>query len=85
MRHHPIDVVDAEADPLQMKGGDGAAERFGFVDEARQLILLRRGLEHREQVGKAALRRLAFVSGHGGTIVRDAGQPRQSFAINCRE
>ena len=32
MLDDPIDVVDAEADPFQVERGDGAVERFGFLE-----------------------------------------------------
>lgn len=69
MRHDAVDVVDPEADPLEMKGGDRPDERLGLVDQGRQLIPAWRCLEQREQIVEAGLCRLSFVDGHGSMIV----------------
>jgi len=64
VRHHPIDVVDAEADAFEVEGGDGAGERFGFLDQVAERLLLRNPLQDGKEIVDAALGRLAFVGGH---------------------
>jgi hypothetical protein len=67
MAHVPIDVVDSEADPFEMKRRDRAREGLGFLEERRKLSRMRRvGAQESEEVGKTVLRRLTAVDGHVG-------------------
>jgi len=76
MRHVTVDVVDSEADALEMKRRDRTVECFRFVDERLQFFSVRLiGANEREEIGEAVLCRLPAVRGHVRTIV-DCGAPR---------
>ena len=70
MAHDAIDVVHPEPDAFEVERGDGSQERLCFLNEARKLILVRRqSAQQRDEIGEAALRRLAFVGGHDAMIL----------------
>ena len=77
MRHVTVDVVDSEADALEMKRRDRTVECFRFVDERLQFFSVRLiGANEREEIGEAVLCRLPAVRGHVRTIV-DCGTHTQ--------
>lgn len=70
MLHQPIDVINPEANPFEVEGGNRALERLGFLEQPGQLILLgRHAADDGEEIGEAVLGRLAVFVGHDPTIV----------------
>lgn len=67
MLHEPVDVVDAEPDPFEMEGGDGAPERLALFEQPGQLLLLRRhAADNGQELVEPGLGRLAVFGGHDG-------------------
>ena len=72
--HDAIDVVDPEADALEMKRRDRPIERLGFFDEPRELVLVgRHPADDGEEIVEAPLRGLPFFGGH---FARHCKMPR---------
>ena len=70
MRDQAVDVIDAEADSFQVKRADGAVERLGFLDQGSERPGVRRvSAQECEEIGEAALGRLAAIGGHDRIIV----------------
>ena len=75
VRHLAIDVIDPEPDPFEVERSDRPGEGLGFFDERLQLIGMRAiGAQECDEIGETALRRLAAVRGHVGTIVECRGR-----------
>ena len=68
-RDHTVDVVHAEADPLEVERRDGAVERFSFSDERREMFMRRERSNHGDEIGEAVSCRLAVLFRHDVTIV----------------
>ena len=66
----PVYVVNAEANALEVEGGNGALERFGLLEEPGQLVFLRRhAADDGQEVVEASLRGLAIFGGHDRAIL----------------